>query len=108
MLLQVFLSYKIESLEKIFDIDLRELLFTAGTLRKSLMFHVEIVFDAYSNISSNVQILEILGRMGTSVGCSDFWDRLNRQALVMIGRWYSRQPIISNACPTEPSHKSLR
>ena len=29
---------------------------------------------------------ETLGRMGTSFGCSDFWDFLGRQALVMIGR----------------------
>ena len=32
-----------------------------------------------------------LGRMGTSFGRSDFWDRSGGQALVMIGRWFSRQ-----------------
>ena len=31
-------------------------------------------------------------RMGTSSGCSDFCNRLGGQALVMIGRRYSRQP----------------
>ena len=31
-------------------------------------------------------------RIGTSSGCSDFWNRLGGQALVMIGRRYSRQP----------------
>ena len=34
-----------------------------------------------------------LGRMGTSFGRSDFWDRSGGQALVMIGRWFSRQPL---------------
>ena len=29
---------------------------------------------------------ETLGRMGTSIGCSDFGDRLDRKASVMIGR----------------------
>ena len=40
--------------------------------------------------------LQTLGRVGTSFGCSDFWDCLDGQALVMIGRWYSvplRQPL---------------
>ena len=39
---------------------------------------------------------QTLGRMGTSFGCNDFWYRLDGQALVMIGRWYSvalRQPL---------------
>ena len=35
--------------------------------------------------------LQILGRMGTSFGCSDFWDR--EQALIMIGRWYPKATI---------------
>ena len=38
----------------------------------------------------------LLGRMGKSFGCSDFWDRLGGQALVVIGRWYSRQPLLTN------------
>ena len=38
--------------------------------------------------------------MGTSSGCSDFWDRLGDQALVMIRR--------CNACPPKRSQKSLR
>ena len=33
-----------------------------------------------------------LRRMGTSFGRSAFWDRSGGQALVMIGRWFSRQP----------------
>ena len=33
---------------------------------------------------------------GTSCGCSDFWDCLSGQALLMIGRWYSRQPITNH------------
>ena len=35
------------------------------------------------------------GRMGTSFGHSDFWDHFGGQALVMIGGWYSRQPLTS-------------
>ena len=34
--------------------------------------------------------------MGTSVGLNDFWDRLGGQALVIIGRWYSRQPLTNH------------
>ena len=34
-----------------------------------------------------------LGRMGTNSGRSDFWDRLGGQALVMIGRWYSKESL---------------
>ena len=29
---------------------------------------------------------------GRSVRRNDFWDKLVGKALVMIGRWYSRQP----------------
>ena len=49
------------------------------------VFPVEIV-------KGRVQLptLETLGRMGTSFGCSDFWDCLGGRALVMIGHWYSR------------------
>ena len=36
---------------------------------------------------------ETLRGMGTSFWRSDFWDRLGGQALVMIGRWYSRQTL---------------
>ena len=32
-------------------------------------------------------------RMGKSFGRSDFWHHFGGQALVMIGRWYSRQPL---------------
>ena len=32
-------------------------------------------------------------RMGKSSGRSDFWHHFGGQALVMIGRWYSRQPL---------------
>ena len=39
---------------------------------------------------------ETLGRMGTSFGCSDFWDCLGGQALVMIGQWHSRQPLTNH------------
>ena len=34
--------------------------------------------------------------MGTSFVRSDFWDHLGGHALVMIGRWYSRQPSTNN------------
>ena len=27
---------------------------------------------------------------------NDFWDHLRGQALVMIGRWYSRQPLTNH------------
>ena len=39
---------------------------------------------------------ETLGRMGTSFACSDFWDCLGGQVLVLIGRWYSRQPLTNH------------
>ena len=32
-------------------------------------------------------------RMGTTFGRSGFWGRLGGQTVVMIGRWYSRQPL---------------
>ena len=92
MLLQVFLSYKYNWCanlsETFFDIDLQELLYYSWDTEENLIFHIEIFYDAQNNISSNVQIFETLGRMGTSFGCSDLWDRLNLQALIMIGRWY--------------------
>ena len=31
--------------------------------------------------------------MGTSFERSDFWGSLSEQVLVMIGRWYSQQPL---------------
>ena len=34
--------------------------------------------------------------MDTSSGCSDTWDRLDGQALVMIGLWFSRQPLTNH------------
>ena len=34
--------------------------------------------------------------MGTSFRCNDFWVRLGGQTLVMIGRWYSRQPLTNH------------
>ena len=36
--------------------------------------------------------------MGTSFARSDFWDGLVGQALAMIGRWYSRQPLTNQKC----------
>ena len=39
---------------------------------------------------------ETCRRIGTSFGRSDVWDRLSGQALVMIGRWYSRQPLTNH------------
>ena len=47
-------------------------------------------------------------RMGTSFGRSAFWDRSGGQALVMIGRWFSRQLLASRkACPPTRSQNSL-
>ena len=34
--------------------------------------------------------------MGTIFQCNDFLDRMGGQALVMIGRWYSRQPLTNH------------
>ena len=34
--------------------------------------------------------------MDTRFERNDFWDRLGEQALVMIGRWYSRQPLTNH------------
>ena len=39
---------------------------------------------------------ETLRGMGTSFLRNDFWDRLGRQALVMIGRWYLRQLLTNH------------
>ena len=36
--------------------------------------------------------------MDTNLGCSDVWDLLGGQALVMICRWYSRKALTINAC----------
>ena len=49
-------------------------------------------------IRSNYQFpsSETLGKMGMSFACSDFRDRLGEQVLVMIGQWYSRQPLTNN------------
>ena len=51
-----------------------------------------------------------LRRMGTSFGHSDCWDRIGRQALVMIGQWYSRRPLTNHRqrLSTQRSQKSLR
>ena len=38
--------------------------------------------------SRSNSILQFLERKGESFGCSDFWDHLGGQTLVMIGRWY--------------------
>ena len=38
-------------------------------------------------------------RMGTSFWRGDFWDHLGAQALVMIGGWYSRQPLTNHEQP---------
>ena len=53
------------------------------------------------------------GRMGTSFGHSDFWldfgDHFGGQALVMIGGWYSRQPLTSLlANPNNPRNRYPR
>ena len=37
--------------------------------------------------------------MGTSFRCNDFRDRLGGQALLMIGGWYSRQPLTNHKQP---------
>ena len=34
--------------------------------------------------------------MATNFTRNDFWDHLGGQALVMIGRWYSRQPLTNH------------
>ena len=45
---------------------------------------------------SQFLISETLRRMGMSFGCSELWDRLGGQALVMIGQWHSRQPLTNH------------
>ena len=42
---------------------------------------------------------ETLRGMGTSFLREDFWDRVGGQALVMIGRWYSRQTLTNQKLP---------
>ena len=39
---------------------------------------------------------ETIREMGTSFRRNHFWDRLGGQALVMIGWWYSRQPLTNH------------
>ena len=39
---------------------------------------------------------ETMRGMGTSFRCNDFWDSLGGQTLVMIGRWYPRQPLTNH------------
>ena len=35
-------------------------------------------------------------RISKSFGSSEFWDSLGGQVLVMIGPWYSRQPLTNH------------
>ena len=52
-----------------------------------------------SSLSTAVFPTEIIRRMGTSFECSDSFNHLGGQKLVMIGRWYSRQPFTNqNEC----------
>ena len=39
---------------------------------------------------------ETIRGMGTSFRCSEFWDRLIGQVLVMIGQWYPRRPLTNH------------
>ena len=39
---------------------------------------------------------EALGRISTSFRCSNFWDCLGTQALVIIGRWYPGQLLTNH------------
>ena len=34
--------------------------------------------------------------MGTRIPRNDFWESLVGQALILIGRWYSRQPLTNH------------
>ena len=58
----------------------------------------------------SVQFLtpETIGEMGTSFRRNHFWDRLGGQAIVMIGWWYSRQPLTNHkdCLSTKRSQKS--
>ena len=38
---------------------------------------------------------ETLGKMD-SFGCSDFWEGVGGEVLVLIGRWYLRQPLTNH------------
>ena len=53
---------------------------------------------------------ETQGRMSTSFGCSDFWDRLGGQAMLWLvdGIQGNHWPITSNASPPKWVQKSLR
>ena len=44
----------------------------------------------------NSSLLNSTRVMGTSFRHNDFWDRFGGQVLVMIGRWYSRQPLTNH------------
>ena len=62
------------------------------------------------NAAHSVQFLtpETIREMGTSFRRNHFWDRLGGQAIVMIGWWYSRQPLTNHkdCLSTKRSQKS--
>ena len=52
-----------------------------------------IVTCLLSSLSTAVFPTDIIRRMGTSFECSDSFNHLGGQQLVMIVQWYSRQPF---------------
>lgn len=53
-----------------------------------------------------------MNRMGTNVWCNNYRDHLGGLEILMIGPWYSRQPLANHqkcyVCQPKCSQKSLR
>ena len=87
------------------------ILIVNGLLYLAFYVIMKVLLSRFAFFFHELNIPHSRGRMGTSPGHSDFWIVWGGQAFVMIGRWYSRQPLTnfkSNACPPSRSQKLLR
>ena len=66
---------------------------STAKLEHMKVFFILSTSSNHSGLVRNTPTLDTLGRIGSSVGCSDLWDGLGGQALVVIGRWYSRKTL---------------
>ena len=57
---------------------------------------IEFCSDKRNLYQCQLPALETIGRMGTSFGRNDFWNGIGGQALVIIGRWFPRQPLTNH------------
>ena len=65
---------------------------------KQLLFKNGIKLRAWKKNSKLVKkyISDTIGGMGTRILRNDFWESLVGQALILIGRWYSGQPLTNH------------